>query len=156
MSMWRLQIRHSSGWPSLALASIVASAIGAGVAAPTAHATGANRLAPAATALVDVVYADEPEWPAENCAEVIVYVVRGSGEDPQSGDAVKPFDPRNPAAGYGATWDAFDPIDPSTGGSSIDAGVELDLEADGNQRWTPGPRSCTTWSRKCTGESAVN
>ncbi len=52
-----------------------------------------------------------PEWPASACADVIVYVVRGSGEAPQSGDAVKPYDPANPTAGYGDTWDAFDPVD---------------------------------------------
>lgn len=73
-----------------------------------------------------------PEWPASACAGVIVYVVRGSGEAPQSGDAIKPYNPANPTAGYADTWDAFDPIDDETGGSSIDADIELDKDEDGD------------------------
>lgn len=68
---------------------------------------------------------DEPEWDASACAQVIVYNVRGSGQAPQPG-----ADGRAP--GYGDTWDAFDPIDPETGGSSIDADRVLDIGPDGS------------------------
>jgi Mg-chelatase subunit ChlD len=67
--------------------------------------TGVERPAPAADSM---------------CAEVIVYVVRGSGESPQPGPATN-----------GDTWDAFDPIDPETGGSSIDADRVLDVDESG-------------------------
>ena len=60
------------------------------------------------------------------CAQAIVYVVRGSGEDPQTGPGAQPFDSSNPTAGYSDTWDAFDPIDPATGASSIDGDRALD------------------------------
>ncbi|GAB3773487.1 hypothetical protein GCM10027600_34960 [Nocardioides ginsengisegetis] len=62
-----------------------------------------------------------------SCAQVIVYVVRGSGEAPQPGDADGLDDPGS----YADTWDAFDPVDPDTGGSSIDAGDLLDLTSEG-------------------------
>lgn len=84
------------------------------------------------TAATAPVGAAEPLLPADACAQVIVYVVRGSGEAPQTGDAVKPYDPSNPTAGYGATWDAFDPLDPETDGSSIDADRVLDVTDDGS------------------------
>jgi hypothetical protein len=62
--------------------------------------------------------------PVDICADVIVYVVRGSGEAPQpSAD--------NPRPSVGEAWDAFDPLDPVTGGSSIDAGRVLDVGSDG-------------------------
>ena len=62
---------------------------------------------------------------------MIVYVVRGSGEKPQSGAGHAPYDPANPTAGYADTWDAFDPIDTDTKGSSILADDELDLDKHG-------------------------
>lgn len=75
--------------------------------------------------------AADPILPAEACAQVIVYVVRGSGEKPQSGPGIKRYDPATPTVGYAETWEAFDPTDPDTGGSSIDAGIALDLREDG-------------------------
>ncbi len=70
---------------------------------------------------------------ASSCADVIVYVVRGSGEQPQSGAGSEPYDPANPTAGYADTWDAFDPIDKATDGSSILADRELDKDESGKQ-----------------------
>ncbi|WP_370247106.1 cutinase family protein [Nocardioides sp.] len=66
----------------------------------------------------------------DSCAEVIVYVVRGSGEAPQTGPGAQPYDPTNPTAGYGATWDAFDPVDPATGTSGLASGTALTGDPD--------------------------
>jgi hypothetical protein len=76
-------------------------------AAPGANAVGSHAGPLSATGLQATSQAPAA---ASTCAEVIVYVVRGSGEKPQPGPAT-----------YGETWDAFDPIDPETQGSSIDA-----------------------------------
>lgn len=77
--------------------------------------------------------------PSSSCAEVIVYVVRGSGEAPQTGAGAKPYDPANPTAGYADTWDAFDPIDDETTSSSILAGRILERSgSDKEPRYTPG------------------
>lgn len=92
---------------------------------------GAVASAVAQPARAAAIQSADPLWPEEACAEAIVYVVRGSGEGPQTGAAIEPFDPAQPEAGYADTWDAFDPVDPDTDGSSIDAGIELDLHKDG-------------------------
>lgn len=109
----------------LGLASILAAA----TLGPAASADTSSRAA-APGAIIRA--ADEAEWAASSCADVIVYVVRGSGELPQTGAGAAPYNASNPAAGYTDTWDAFDPIDPETGGSSIDADRVLDRKEDGS------------------------
>lgn len=82
------------------------------VAAPVTGASGAE-------ASADVF----AEAPAAGCPDVMVYAVRGSGQAPKTGAAVRGYDPKNPGLGYAATWDAFDPISTRTGGSSIAADI---------------------------------
>lgn len=106
--------------------SLRAPAAGVLLALACVAALGAAPVSAAAPA------ASTPEWPASACADVIVYVVRGSGEAPKSGAGVQPYNPANPTAGYADTWDAFDPIDEDTGGSSIDADRVLDKNEDGS------------------------
>ena len=102
---------------------LVASAISWSATGAVPGATGVERGSrigrPPVTSLPA---AAKPPAPASTCAEVIVYVVRGSGEAPQPGPAT-----------YGETWDAFDPIDPETGGSSIDANRVLDVDKSGDR-----------------------
>lgn len=59
---------------------------------------------------------------AAGCPDVMVYAVRGSGQQPQSGAAVSGY-LGDSGAGYAATWDAFDPISKRTHGSSIAADI---------------------------------
>ncbi len=86
-------------------------------AAGVAQAPGPRR-----SAALDLSQTSVAPAAASTCAEVIVYVVRGSGEKPQPGPAT-----------YGETWDAFDPIDPETEASSIDADRVLDVDESGRR-----------------------
>ncbi len=92
------------------LALVAAAALPALVTTPSAAAPRPARSVAVAT-VAAVATTDA------TCADVIVYVVRGSGEAPQGQDA----------GSFGATWDAFDPIDGRTNGSSILAGRHLEL-----------------------------
>lgn len=76
---------------------------------------------------------------SSSCADVIVYVVRGSGEAPKEGAGAQPYDPANPTEGYADAWDTFDPIDESTGASSILSGDALTFDKKGK----PSPATGT-------------